>query len=53
MACEVAKLCGARQLVLFHHCPTYTDDQVAQMEQAAQQLFPHTISAYEGLEITL
>lgn len=53
MACEVARLCGARRLVLFHHNPLYDDATIARMEQAAQQLFPNTQAAYEGLEITL
>jgi phosphoribosyl 1,2-cyclic phosphodiesterase len=53
MACAVAHLCGARQLVLFHHDPLHDDEKVAQMEREAQQLFPNTIAAYEGLELVL
>ncbi len=53
MACEVARLCGARQLVLCHHEPRYTDEQIAQIECEAQHWFPETIAAYEGLEILL
>lgn len=53
MACEVARMCEARQLVLFHHDPTYDDEKVARLEQDAKKLFPNTLSAYEGLEIVL
>lgn len=51
MACDVARQCGAKQLVLFHHDPGHHDDMVAEMERTAQKLFPQTIAAYEGLEI--
>lgn len=53
IACEVARLAGVGQLVLFHHEPTHNDEQLVQMEQAAQRLFPNTMAAYEGLEIKL
>jgi phosphoribosyl 1,2-cyclic phosphodiesterase len=53
MACDVARSCGARQLVLFHHEPRYNDEQIAEMECEAQRLFPATLAAYEGLEIVL
>ncbi len=53
MACEVARLCGAKRLVLFHHEPLYTDDVITRLECEAQQLFPNTVAAYEGLEIEL
>jgi phosphoribosyl 1,2-cyclic phosphodiesterase len=53
MACEVARLCNARRLVLFHHEPRYDDESIADMEADAQKLFPATQAAYEGLEIDL
>jgi ribonuclease BN (tRNA processing enzyme) len=53
MACDVAKSCGARQLVLFHHEPRYNDEQIAEIECQAQRLFPASVAAYEGLEIVL
>ena len=53
MACAVAQAAQVKQLVLFHHEPQYDDAMIARMEQAAQALFPATISAYEGLEMTL
>jgi phosphoribosyl 1,2-cyclic phosphodiesterase len=53
MACAVAQACGAERLILFHHAPTYDDEQVAHMEATAQQLFPNAQAAYEGLEISL
>jgi ribonuclease BN (tRNA processing enzyme) len=53
MACEVARSCGARRLVLTHHEPRYTDEDIAAMEYNAQRCFPETVAAYEGLEIVL
>ncbi len=53
MACAVAKEAGARQLVLFHHDPSYADDTIAAIESAARNHFAATQAAYEGLEIIL
>jgi ribonuclease BN (tRNA processing enzyme) len=53
MACHVALQANAKRLALFHHDPDRTDEQVEQMETEAQNLFPRTIAAYEGLEIEL
>lgn len=51
MAIAVAQACNAKQLVLFHHEPTYDDATIAEIEQHARTTFPNTRSAYEGLEI--
>jgi len=53
MACDVARMANAKRLVLFHHEPLNDDDQITAMERKAQEMFPATIAAYEGLEITL
>lgn len=53
MACAVAQQCGAKRLVLTHHEPLYDDAMIAVLEREAQQLFPATQAAYEGLEIAL
>lgn len=53
MACDVARQAGAKRLMLFHHEPTYSDDQIAEMEMEARKLFPNTYAAYEGLELVL
>ena len=53
MASEVALASEARQLVLFHHDPSYSDEMVAGMEFTAKSLFADSVSAYEGLEIDL
>ncbi len=53
MACDVARQANAKQLVLFHHEPLYDDDRIAAIEKKAQELFPNTMAAYEGLEIVL
>jgi phosphoribosyl 1,2-cyclic phosphodiesterase len=53
MATEAAAAAHVRQLILFHHEPTYDDNQLDAMELEARARFPHTYSAYEGLEIDL
>ena len=48
-AVRMARIANVGRLVLFHHG---NDDQVVEeMERAARQRFPHTIAAFEGLEI--
>jgi len=53
MACHVALAAHAKQLVLFHHDPSYPDQTIRNMEAQARALFPNAIAAYEGLEIEL
>jgi phosphoribosyl 1,2-cyclic phosphodiesterase len=53
MACEVAFAAKARQLILFHHDPSYSDAIVAGMEATAKAQFTEVRAAYEGLEIGL
>ena len=53
MAAESARSAHVRELVLFHHEPTYDDNQLDRMEAQAQALFAHTRSAREGMEIDL
>jgi len=48
-----SKACPTRELLLFHHEPTYNDDQLDAMEAEAQSQFPRARSAYEGLEIDI
>lgn len=53
MAISVAQACNAKQLVLFHHEPTYDDATIAEIEASAQKRFPNVVSAYEGLELRI
>jgi phosphoribosyl 1,2-cyclic phosphodiesterase len=53
MACEVAFASQARQLILFHHDPSYSDAMVAGMEATAKAQFSEVRAAYEGLEVIL
>lgn len=46
---ELARAAGVPQLVLFHHDPNRTDDQVAAIEAAASACLPGTVAAREGL----
>jgi phosphoribosyl 1,2-cyclic phosphodiesterase len=50
-AVKFALAANTKQLVLFHHG---NDDRVVeQIEAKARERFPHTVAAYEGLEIEL
>lgn len=53
MATEVARAAQVEQLILFHHEPTYDDNQLDAMQALARSQFPRTSSAYEGMEIDL
>jgi phosphoribosyl 1,2-cyclic phosphodiesterase len=53
IACQAAQTCQARQLVLFHHAPEYSDDQLDEIGGNAQNILPGTLVAREGLEIVL
>jgi len=53
MAIAIAQAAGVERLVLFHHDPEHDDDTLAEMEKRAQEVFPNTILAYEGLTIEL
>ena len=48
----LAKKANVKQLILFHHSPENDDDEIENIEQAAKTIFPNTMAAREGLEIT-
>jgi ribonuclease BN (tRNA processing enzyme) len=50
-AVELAGASGVGQLVLFHHDPSRTDEQVEQMEARAKASFCASVAAKEGLLI--
>ncbi len=53
MATDVACAAHVGQLILFHHEPTYDDQQLDRMEAQARTRFTNTRSAYEDMEIDL
>jgi phosphoribosyl 1,2-cyclic phosphodiesterase len=53
MAGEVAAACKTGELILFHHEPAYSDEQVAAQELCARKIFTNSRAAYEGLEVVL
>jgi ribonuclease BN (tRNA processing enzyme) len=53
MAIAIAQAAKVKKLVLFHHDPSHDDDTLAEIERKAQEAFPNTILAYEGLTIEL
>jgi len=50
---NIAKLAGVKKLVLFHHDPLHTDEDVDRKEKLAQEIFKQTVAAREGLIIEL
>ncbi len=52
-AARTAIEAGVKQLVLFHHDPAHDDACLEAIERLAQQRFPRTTVAWEGLEIDL
>jgi len=53
MACELARAANARSLALFHHDPSYTDQELTFIEKRARSLFHGAFAAREGLEMRL
>jgi phosphoribosyl 1,2-cyclic phosphodiesterase len=53
MAITIAQAAKVKKLALFHHDPSHDDDTLAEIEKKAQEVFPNTILAYEGLTIEL
>ncbi|MGD9049201.1 MAG: MBL fold metallo-hydrolase [Anaerolineae bacterium] len=52
-AVQVAQQANVRRLILFHHDPQHTDDELEEIEGQAQRLFPLAFLAREGMEIVL
>lgn len=52
-AAELARGAKVGRLLLFHHDPARSDAEVAEIERAAQELFPATIAARESLELSV
>lgn len=48
---KIARLAGAKRLVLFHHDPTQSDEAVRDKERRAKAIFPDVVAAYEGLTL--
>jgi phosphoribosyl 1,2-cyclic phosphodiesterase len=50
---KLVKKANIKNLVLFHHDPAHSDEDIRKMEADAKKVFPNTIAAYEGLELYL
>ena len=50
-AAELAEIAEVEKLVLFHHDPTRSDDEVAVIEERARGLFGNTVAAREGARV--
>jgi phosphoribosyl 1,2-cyclic phosphodiesterase len=52
-AVQAARAARVRKLVLFHHHPDHTDDDLDAIERLAREEFPDTVTAREGMELAL
>ena len=50
---EIAKRAGVKKLCLFHHNAERTDAEQADIEKMAQEVFPETIAAKEGMVLVI
>jgi len=50
---RIAKECGVKQLILFHHDPDNDDTYVDGLVERARQEFPQVYGAAEGMELEL
>ncbi|CAH0342243.1 MBL fold metallo-hydrolase [Rhizobium sp. CECT 9324] len=50
---KLAKQASTRKLVLFHHSPSRTDDELDRLEQMAQDRFAETVAARDGMVLEL
>ena len=53
MAVKTARMAGAKRLVILHHDPEHTDDQLDAMEHEADAWFPGVVFAKEGEAVFL
>ncbi|MBF0405814.1 MAG: MBL fold metallo-hydrolase [Candidatus Riflebacteria bacterium] len=50
---KIATVSNVKKLFLTHHDPLHNDDQIHNMEKMAQELFPNSLAAYEGLVLDI
>jgi ribonuclease BN (tRNA processing enzyme) len=50
-AVAIARAASVKNLVLFHHHPDHTDDELEAVERVARAEFPATVIAREGMEL--
>jgi len=53
MAIAVARAAAVKKLVLFHHDPSHSDEQLAEIERKCRREFPESVVAREGLVLEL
>ncbi len=52
-AVNIAKASNIKKLLLFHHAPDRSDNELDNIQKEAQKIFPNVFVAKEGTEITL
>lgn len=52
-AVQTALAANVGNLVLFHHHPDHSDDELDRVQEVAREEFPNTVISHEGLELSL
>jgi phosphoribosyl 1,2-cyclic phosphodiesterase len=52
-AVKLSQIAGVKQLAIFHHDPSHDDDFMDRVGVQAQSVFPQSIVAQEGMEISI
>jgi phosphoribosyl 1,2-cyclic phosphodiesterase len=52
-AAEVARLANVKRLIITHHDPDHNDDFLDEMEKSCQKIFPNSLFAKEGMEVSV
>jgi phosphoribosyl 1,2-cyclic phosphodiesterase len=50
---RLARAANVKKLAIFHHDPDHTDDFMEQVEDEARRMWPHTMVARDGMELTM
>lgn len=53
MAADIAQQANVKQLILYHHAPTNDDSTIDAIEREAREIFPNSVAAHEGMELSL
>ena len=51
MSAQLAHECNAKKLILFHHAPSNTDEEMDKLDALGKSLFPESAAAFQGMHI--
>lgn len=53
ISAQIAIECNAKKLILFHHAPGNTDDDIDQIDALGKSLFAESAAAFQGMHISV